>query len=66
MGERDFEDGHDGVVPGAWDNGFGGGTDGVRGLSSGCGAECNGRENHSKCSVFGLQWDSPQGPTGGI
>ena len=32
VGERDFEGGHDGVVPSAWDNGFGGGLEWGAGL----------------------------------
>ena len=66
VGERDLEGGHDGVVPSAWDNRFGGGLGGVRDLSWSCCAEGNGCENHCKCAVFGLQRDSPLGPIGGI
>jgi hypothetical protein len=53
--KRDFEGGHDGVVPGAWDNGFGGRLEGVRSLSWGRCAKGEGCEDHHECAAFGLQ-----------
>lgn len=61
VGERDFDPGHNGVVPGSGDGGFGT----VRGLGRSGYAEVHKCENHHKCAVVELQGNTPLVSTGG-